>query len=150
MHIYFSSCAFSILPDFKSLFCLNPAVRFFFLLTCGTSCPPYPQGLNHSREPGWWKCIPSVTRSPPGRGPSAGPRQTYRSAPLLWTEPPARGCWMRRSPLETRKSRQREEGRAGEREGRDERRRRRRDEVTVNHSQSGEIQVEIKWCVSVN
>lgn len=87
-------------------------------LTCVTFCPPCPRGQSHSHEPEWWRCTPSAVRSPPGRGPSAGPHQTYRSAPLPRTEPPARGCWKHRSPLETRKKGGRQRRQKEEEEGR--------------------------------
>lgn len=102
------------------------------LLTCGTFCPPCPRGQSRSREPEWWRCIPSAARSPPGHGPSADPRQTYRSAPLLRTAPPAHGCWTHRSPLETRKK----GGRGG--------RRKERTSVLITFSQ-----VEYRWRISV-
>lgn len=83
-------------------------------LTCVTFCPPCPRGQSHSHEPEWWRCTPSAVRSPPGRGPSAGPRQTSRSAPLPRMVLPARGCWTHRFPLVIRKTRRK--GGGGERE----------------------------------
>lgn len=82
---------------------VHPVSLRWLSLTCVTFCPRCHRGRSRSREPGWWRCTPSAARSPPGRGPSAGPRRTSRSAPPPRTEPPARGCWTHRFPLEDRK-----------------------------------------------